>query len=135
VRSRPAFETLAMLAAAGRGCGQERTARRRLAAWCGGEQPPGTDFALRKILGEGWIVNVPGRGYRLLVPVMPELDGRRRCPRSRRCRPAVPEHVGDPDQSISRCMVEEITTALSRIGGLFVIARNSAFTYKASRST
>lgn len=27
-------------------------------------------------------------------------------------------------------MVEDITTALSRIGGLFVIARNSAFTYK-----
>ena len=27
-------------------------------------------------------------------------------------------------------MVDDITTALSRIGGLFVIARNSAFTYK-----
>jgi hypothetical protein len=27
-------------------------------------------------------------------------------------------------------MVEEIITALSRIGGLFVIARNSTFTYK-----
>jgi adenylate cyclase len=38
---------------------------------------------------------------------------------------------GDPEQEyFTDGMVEEITTALSRIGGLFVIARNSAFTYK-----
>ena len=37
----------------------------------------------------------------------------------------------DPEQEyFADGMVEELTTALSRIGGLFVIARNSAFTYK-----
>jgi TolB-like protein/Tfp pilus assembly protein PilF len=38
---------------------------------------------------------------------------------------------GDPEQEyFSDGMVEEITTALSRFRSLFVIARNSAFTYK-----
>src|SRR6478752_2788651 len=38
---------------------------------------------------------------------------------------------GDPEQEYSADgMVEEITTALARVGSLFVIARNSAFTYK-----
>ena len=38
---------------------------------------------------------------------------------------------GDPEQEyFADGMVEDITTALSRIGGLFVIARNSAFTFK-----
>jgi adenylate cyclase len=38
---------------------------------------------------------------------------------------------GDPEQEyFTDGMVENITTALSRIGALFVIARNSAFTYK-----
>ncbi|HET6195012.1 MAG TPA: adenylate/guanylate cyclase domain-containing protein [Acetobacteraceae bacterium] len=38
---------------------------------------------------------------------------------------------GDPEQEyFADGMVEEITTALARVGSLFVIARNSAFTYK-----
>src|SRR5262249_51886338 len=38
---------------------------------------------------------------------------------------------GDPDQEyFADGMVEEIITALSRISWLFVIARNSSFTYK-----
>ena len=38
---------------------------------------------------------------------------------------------GDPEQEyFADCMVEEIITALSRIRWLFVIARNSSFTYK-----
>jgi adenylate cyclase len=38
---------------------------------------------------------------------------------------------GDPEQEyFADGMVEDITTALSRISGLFVIARNSSFTYK-----
>src|SRR5207248_6205640 len=38
---------------------------------------------------------------------------------------------GDPEQEyFADGMVEEITTALSRIRWLFVIARNSSFTYK-----
>jgi adenylate cyclase len=39
---------------------------------------------------------------------------------------------GDPEQEyFADGMVEEIITALSRIRWLFVIARNSSFTYKA----
>jgi adenylate cyclase len=38
---------------------------------------------------------------------------------------------GDPEQEyFADGMVEDITTGLSRIGGLFVIARNSSFAYK-----
>jgi adenylate cyclase len=38
---------------------------------------------------------------------------------------------GDPEQEyFADGMVEEIITALSRIAGLFVISRNSSFTYK-----
>src|SRR6185503_7153896 len=38
---------------------------------------------------------------------------------------------GDPEQEyFADGIVEDITTALSRTGWLFVIARNSAFTYK-----
>ena len=58
---------------------------------------------------------------------------RNRC-RSRQAihrRPAVPEHVGDPEQEyFADGMVEDIITALSRYKSLFVIARNSSFTYK-----
>ena len=42
---------------------------------------------------------------------------------------------GDPEQEyFADGMVEEIITALSRIRWLFVIARNSSFTYKAKPS-
>ena len=43
---------------------------------------------------------------------------------------------GDPEQEyFADGMVEEIITALSRIRWLFVIARNSSFTYKGQAST
>jgi adenylate cyclase len=43
---------------------------------------------------------------------------------------------GDPEQEyFADGMVEEITTAISRLPWLFVIARNSSFTYKAAAST
>jgi TolB-like protein len=42
---------------------------------------------------------------------------------------------GDPQQEVlADGMVEDITTALSRIRWLFVIARNSTSTYKGRRS-
>jgi TolB-like protein len=101
--------------------------------------------ALRKSLdehGEGHshIVTVPGRGYRLanlnglrsvqlaessLPPQLPLPD-----------KPSIAvlpfTHLsGDPEQEyFADGMVEEIVTALSRIRWLFVIARNSSFTYK-----
>ena len=42
---------------------------------------------------------------------------------------------GDPEQEyFADGVVEDIISGLSRIGWLFVIARNSSFTYKAERS-
>jgi TolB-like protein len=82
---------------------------------------------LRKSLGDGWIVTIPGRGYRLAPPAS---------------WPTVPDrpslivlpfqNVGnDPSQEyFVDGLVEDITTALSRIRPLSLIARNSAFAYK-----
>ena len=55
-----------------------------------------------------------------------------RCPTSRRSRCCRSQNMsGDPEQEyFADGMVEEIITALSRIRWLFVIARNSSFTYK-----
>src|SRR5215469_4310447 len=99
--------------------------------------------ALRKAFeedgnGESWIVTVPGRGYRLLRPrEPPAADGAARG----RSLPIAdkPSIAVLPFQNMSRDpeqeyfadgMVEEIITALSQIRWLFVIARNSTFTYK-----
>jgi TolB-like protein len=101
--------------------------------------------ALRKALGghgEGhsYIVTVPGRGYRLATgwpsaslplaepsfpPSLPLPD-----------KPSIAvmpfqNMSGDPEQEyFADGMVEEIITALSRFKWLFVIARNSSFTFK-----
>jgi adenylate cyclase len=90
---------------------------------------------LRKALGDGWIITVPGRGYRLSTtppgspaplanpPQLPDLPSLVVLPFA--------NLSGDHEQAyFADGMVEDITAALSRIGGLFVIARNSAFTYK-----
>ncbi len=84
-------------------------------------------------MGEQQLKNIarPTRVYRV------RLDGRAPTP-----APALPDKPsiavlpfnnmsGDPEQEyFADGMVEEIITALSRIHGLFVIARNSSFTYK-----
>src|SRR5215475_9095567 len=101
--------------------------------------------ALRKALderggGHSLVATVPGRGYRLadqttfrppqvaenaLPPQLPLPD-----------KPSIAvmpfQNLGsDPEQEyFADGMVEEIITALSRIRWLFVIARNSSFTYK-----
>jgi TolB-like protein len=100
--------------------------------------------ALRKALGDGrggnrFIANIPGRGYTFVAPVTREhahadialADG-----------PALPDKpplavlpfknmTGNAEQEyFVDGMVEEITTAIARLPWLFVIARNSAFTYK-----
>src|SRR5262249_20066672 len=101
--------------------------------------------ALRKSLdehGEGhsFVITVPGRGYRLadltglrsaqlaggsLPPQLPLPD-----------KPSIAvmpftNMGGDPDQEyFADGLVEEIITTLSRIRWLFVIARNSSYTYK-----
>jgi adenylate cyclase len=101
--------------------------------------------ALRRSLdehGEGhsFVVTVPGRGYRLA-----DLTGLRSAQLTEDSLPPqlpLPDKPsiavmpfanlsGDPDQEyFADGMVEEIITALSRIRWLFVIARNSSFTYK-----
>jgi TolB-like protein len=102
--------------------------------------------ALRKALdagksGQSFVVTVPGRGYRLLdQPLTATVGGTNARP-----GPALPDKPSiavlpflsmsdDPEQQyFADGVVEEIITALSRFSSLFVIARNSSFTYK-SRS-
>src|SRR5262249_7615874 len=111
--------------------------------------------ALRRALGEApggedWIVTLPRRGYRFVgptvtkseaqVPEAPMADPASKS--SPTTAPALPDKPsiavlpfdnlsGDPEQEyFADGMVEEIITALSRIRWLFVIARNSTFTYK-----
>jgi TolB-like protein len=113
--------------------------------------------ALRRILDQNrergsCIQTVPNRGYRFVAQIKrvepadplalpaPLGDGRR-APRPS-FGPALPDKPsiavmpfanmsGDPEQEyFADGMVEEIITALSRIKWLFVIARNSSFTYK-----
>ena len=101
--------------------------------------------ALRKALGghgEGhsYIVTVPGRGYRLATgwPSAPlplaEPSFPPSLPLPDKASIAVMPFAnlsGDPEQEyFADGMVEEIITALSRFKWLFVIARNSSFTYK-----
>jgi TolB-like protein len=99
--------------------------------------------ALRKALAEDrdaecWIVTVPGRGYRLVRAPEPPAAA------DAAAEPSAPDPEqpsltvlpflnlsGDPEQEyFADGMVEEITTALSRIRWLSVVARNSSFTYK-----
>ncbi len=101
--------------------------------------------ALRKALDEGkdgqaYVITVPGRGYRLvgtkaaLSFSVGDVE-----PRPGPVIPDKPSIAVLPFQSMSDDpaqqyfadgVVEEIITALSRFSGLFVIARNSSFTYK-----
>jgi adenylate cyclase len=111
--------------------------------------------ALRRALGEvpggeSWIATLPRRGYRFVgpavtksedrVPAKPTVDAATRpAPMMALALPDQPSIAvlpfenlsGDPEQRyFVDGMVAEIITALSRIRWLFVIARNSSFTYK-----
>jgi TolB-like protein len=101
--------------------------------------------ALRRILDErradgSCIQTVPGRGYRFTASVTRlAVDGSALPPSGPPPLPDKPSIAVMPFQNISSDpeqeyfadgMVEEIITALSRITWLFVIARNSSFTYK-----
>src|SRR5262249_10793772 len=101
--------------------------------------------ALRKALdggkdGQVHVVTVPGRGYRLVgTEAAPSSSVRDVDTRPRPGMPDKPSIAVLPFQSMSDDraqqyfadgVVEEIITALSRFSGLFVIARNSSFTYK-----
>jgi TolB-like protein/Tfp pilus assembly protein PilF len=96
--------------------------------------------ALRRLLDDGraegsCIQTVSGRGYRFVAPVT-------------RVEPAAPAHVvvaprlsivvlpftnlsNDPEQQyFADGITEDLTTDLSRLVGMFVISRNTAFTYR-----
>jgi TolB-like protein len=101
--------------------------------------------ALRKVLeggkgGQSYLMTVPGRGYRLIgvqpLPVLASGDTDTWQQRGLPDKPSIAvlpfQNIsGDPDQEyFADGTVEEIITALSRFSSLFVIARNSSFTYK-----
>jgi DNA-binding winged helix-turn-helix (wHTH) protein len=105
--------------------------------------------ALREVPGgESWIATLPRRGYRFVGPVVTKSEAPATLTVDAATRPApimalaLPDKPsiavlafdnlsGDPEQGyFVDGMVEEIITALSRIRWLFVIARNSSFTYK-----
>ena len=90
--------------------------------------------ALRKTLGEAWIITVPGRGYRLTVPPTDE----ERLPRQEIFvgKPSIAvlpftNVCGDVGQEyFSDGITEDIITELSHNQSLMVIARSSSFSYK-----
>lgn len=96
--------------------------------------------ALRKALdeekgGQSYIVTVAGRGYRLIgrgVPQGPANEqGSQNVPGTSIAVLPFQNMSGDQDQEyFADGIVEDITTGLSRIRWLFVIARNSSVTYK-----
>jgi len=105
--------------------------------------------ALRKALGDGkggarYITTLAGRGYCFVAPISRVRDPAPEPAKTESTKPALalPDKPsiavlafqnmsGDPEQEyFADGMVEEIITALSRIRWLFVIARNSSFTYK-----
>src|SRR5215470_635039 len=101
--------------------------------------------ALRRALDEGkeglgHVVTVPGRGYRFVEQPLPvPAEDSKTAPQPGLPIPDRPSIAvlpfanlsGDPEQEyFADGIVEEIITALSRIRWLFVIARNSTFTYK-----
>ena len=110
--------------------------------------------ALRRVLGdepggENWIETLPRRGYRFVGPASINDQGTAARPAALdlpaaagAALPALPNRPSiavlpfqnmsaDPDQEyFADGMADEIITALSRFRSLFVIARNSSFTYK-----
>lgn len=95
---------------------------------------------LRKLLGPAadggeWISTVPRVGYRFTRPAE-RLDGTKRKPLPLPDRPSIAvlpfaNISNDPDQgSFADGLTEDLITDLSRISGLFVIARNSSFAYR-----
>jgi TolB-like protein len=103
--------------------------------------------ALRRIFaeepgGENWIETLPRRGYRYVGPVVAKEDHREAAGAQPAPALALPDKPslavlpftnmsGDPEQDyFADGMVEDIITGLARVKWLFVVARNSSFTYK-----
>lgn len=103
--------------------------------------------ALRRVLAgaanaEDWIETLPRRGYRYVGPAVAATVPDGSTTSRAASAPTVPEKPsiavlpfsnlsGDPQQEyFADGMVDDIITGLARIKWLFVIARNSTFTYK-----
>lgn len=103
--------------------------------------------ALRRVLAgaanaEDWIETLPRRGYRYVGPAVAATVPHGSTTSRAASAPTVPEKPsiavlpfsnlsGDPQQEyFADGMVDDIITGLARIKWLFVIARNSTFTYK-----
>jgi TolB-like protein len=103
--------------------------------------------ALRRVFeevagGASWIETLPRRGYRFVGPVVAPGDPPAEANPQMSPPLALPDQPsiavlplsnlsGDPEQEyFADGMVDDIITGLSRIKWLFVIARNSTFTYK-----
>jgi TolB-like protein len=100
--------------------------------------------AIRRIFGNtaggaDWIETLPRRGYRYVGPEVANYPGRDTEPPGSLALPDKPSVAvlpfsnvgGDTEQDyFTDGMVDDIITGLSRINWLFVIARNSTFTYK-----
>jgi len=100
--------------------------------------------ALRRALGEGtdggrFIQTDPGRGYRFVAPLAASDVPRPAAPRIATAPGEKPSIAAlpfdnmssDPEQvHFADGMVEDIITELSRSRSLFVVARNSSFTYR-----
>ena len=101
--------------------------------------------ALRRALGEDatggrFIQTDPGRGYRFVAPIVPAGDQPRPAETPRPAaageKPSIAalpfdNMSADPTQAFfADGMVEDIITELSRSRSLFVVARNSSFTYR-----
>jgi adenylate cyclase len=101
--------------------------------------------ALRKALGKHdlgkhYVVTIPGRGYRLVgtqelyAAEIAACDSRQALPLPDKPSVAVLPFrniMADPEQRyLADGLTDDIITELSRIRSLFVIARNSSFTYK-----
>ena len=94
--------------------------------------------ALRKLLGAGAIVTIPGRGYQFAVPFdddkiatkIPMSEGREPPRLSIVVLPFANMGGGAEQEHFVDGVTESLTTDLSRIRGSFVIGRNTAFSYK-----
>jgi adenylate cyclase len=89
--------------------------------------------ALRKVLGDAWIITVPGYGYRLRHPSTSEDLVRRDGPGGRPSIAVLPfaNLSGDTEQEyLADGVAHDIITELSRNRSLMVVAYNSSFSYK-----
>src|SRR6202453_387273 len=94
--------------------------------------------ALRKLLGAGAIVTIPGRGHQFAVPFDHVKIGTKMPTSERREPPRLSIVVlpfanmggGAEQEHFVDGVTESLTTDLSRIRGSFVIGRNTAFSYK-----